>query len=89
MQRRLDLAELDAVAAALDLRVRPAEEVDEAVGSAALMITDRNPVYAALWFAVTTLAGCGLFLLSSAPFLAAACAGSATPLSSLLPAVNW
>ncbi len=43
-----------------------------AVGSAALMITDRNPVYAALWFAVTTLAVCGLFLLSSAPFLAAA-----------------
>jgi NADH-quinone oxidoreductase subunit J len=43
-----------------------------AVISGTLMITDRNPVYAALWFAVTTLAVCGLFLLNSAPFLAAA-----------------
>lgn len=43
-----------------------------AIISAALMITDRNPVYAALWFAVTTLSVCGLFLLNSAPFLAAA-----------------
>lgn len=43
-----------------------------AVISAALMITDRNPVYAALWFAVTTLGVCGLFLLNAAPFLAAA-----------------
>lgn len=43
-----------------------------AVVSAALMITDRNPVYAALWFALTTLSVCGLFLLNSAPFLAAA-----------------
>lgn len=42
-----------------------------AVGSAALMITDRSPVYAALWFAVVTLSVCGLFLLNSAPFLAA------------------
>ena len=37
-----------------------------------LMITARNPVYAALWFALATLATCGLFLLQSAPFLAAA-----------------
>jgi NADH-quinone oxidoreductase subunit J len=37
-----------------------------------LMITAINPVYAALWFALTTLATCGLFLLQSAPFLAAA-----------------
>ncbi len=37
-----------------------------------LMITARNPVYAALWFALTTLATCGLFLLQHAPFLAAA-----------------
>uniref|UniRef100_A0A7C2NXN2 NADH-quinone oxidoreductase subunit J n=1 Tax=Schlesneria paludicola TaxID=360056 RepID=A0A7C2NXN2_9PLAN len=37
-----------------------------------LMITDRNPVYAALWFALVTLCTCGLFLLNSAPFLAAA-----------------
>lgn len=37
-----------------------------------LMITSRNPVYAALWFALVTLATCGLFLLQSAAFLAAA-----------------
>lgn len=43
-----------------------------AVISAALMITDRNPVYSALWFALVTLSVCGLFLLNSAPFLAAA-----------------
>ena len=43
-----------------------------AILSAGLMITDYNPVYAALWFAVTTLSVCGLFLLNSAPFLAAA-----------------
>jgi NADH-quinone oxidoreductase subunit J len=43
-----------------------------AVGSAVLMITDRDPVHAALWFALTTLAVCGLFLLRSATFLAAA-----------------
>jgi len=38
----------------------------------ALMITARNPVYGALWFALSTLSTCGLFLLQSAPFLAAA-----------------
>lgn len=43
-----------------------------AVSSAVLMITNYNPVYAALWFALTTLSVCGLFLLRSAPFLAAA-----------------
>ena len=43
-----------------------------ATGSAILMITGRNPVYAALWFAVATLGVCGLFMLLSAPFLAAA-----------------
>ena len=43
-----------------------------AVISAGLMITDRNPVYSALWFAMVTLAVCGLFLLNSAPFLSAA-----------------
>jgi NADH-quinone oxidoreductase subunit J len=36
-----------------------------------LMITSRNPVYGALWFALVTLSTCGLFLLQSAPFLAA------------------
>jgi NADH-quinone oxidoreductase subunit J len=39
---------------------------------AVLMITSRNPVYGALWFALVTLSTCGLFLLQSAPFLAAA-----------------
>jgi NADH-quinone oxidoreductase subunit J len=43
-----------------------------AVASAILMITNRNPVYAALWFALTTLSVCGLFWLQFAPFLAAA-----------------
>jgi NADH-quinone oxidoreductase subunit J len=37
-----------------------------------LMITSRYPVYGALWFALVTLCTCGLFLLQSAPFLAAA-----------------
>jgi len=37
-----------------------------------LMITSRMPVYAALWFALVTFSTCGLFLLQSAPFLAAA-----------------
>ena len=39
---------------------------------AILMITNRNPVYSALWFALVTLNVCGLFLLQFAPFLAAA-----------------
>ena len=43
-----------------------------AIVAAALMITNRNPAYSALWFAVVTLAVCGLFLLQSAPFLASA-----------------
>lgn len=43
-----------------------------AVLGAVLMITHRNPAYSALWFAVVTLAVCGLFLLQSAPFLASA-----------------
>ena len=43
-----------------------------AVACAVLMITSRHPVYAALWFALVTLSTCGLFLLQSAPFLAAA-----------------
>jgi NADH-quinone oxidoreductase subunit J len=43
-----------------------------AVFCAILMITNRNPVYSALWFAMVTLNVCGLFLLQSAPFLAAA-----------------
>jgi len=43
-----------------------------AVAAGVLMVTDRHPVYAALWFAVATLGVCGLFLLNSAPFLSAA-----------------
>jgi NADH-quinone oxidoreductase subunit J len=43
-----------------------------AVIAGVMMITDRNPVYAALWFALVTLATCGLFLLNSAPFLSVA-----------------
>jgi NADH-quinone oxidoreductase subunit J len=43
-----------------------------AVFCAVLMITNRNPVYSALWFAMVTLGVCGLFLLQFAPFLAAA-----------------
>ncbi|MGE3316800.1 MAG: NADH-quinone oxidoreductase subunit J [Planctomycetaceae bacterium] len=43
-----------------------------AIVSAVNMITNTNPVYAALWFALVTLSVCGLFLLQSAPFLAAA-----------------
>lgn len=39
---------------------------------ATLMITARNPVYAALFFALATLSTCGLFMLQNAPFLAAA-----------------
>ncbi len=37
-----------------------------------LMITCRDPVHGALWFAVATLSVCGLFLQLQAPFLAAA-----------------
>src|SRR3954447_24416357 len=43
-----------------------------AILAAILMITNRNPVYSALWFALATLGVCGLFLMQSAPFLAAA-----------------
>ena len=43
-----------------------------AVACAILMVTSSNPIHAALWFALVTLSVCGLFLLQSAPFLAAA-----------------
>ncbi len=43
-----------------------------AIVSAVLMITNRKPVYSALWFALATLSTCGLFLLQYAAFLAAA-----------------
>ncbi len=35
------------------------------------MISSRNPVYSALWFAMVVIATAGLFLLASASFLAA------------------
>lgn len=43
-----------------------------AVTCGVCMIVQRNPVYAALWFALVILSTCGLFLLQAAPFLAAA-----------------
>lgn len=42
------------------------------LASAIMMITTRNPVYSALWFALVLLGNSGLFLLQSAEFLAAA-----------------
>lgn len=42
------------------------------VGSAVLMITSANPVYAALWFALVLLSNSGLYLLNGAEFLSAA-----------------
>lgn len=42
-----------------------------AVVAAALMITARDPVHSALWFAVVVLCTSGLFLLAGASFLAA------------------
>jgi NADH-quinone oxidoreductase subunit J len=41
------------------------------VVSALLTVTSRNPIYSALWFASVVLSTSGLFLLASAPFLAA------------------
>ena len=43
-----------------------------AIIAATCMITHHNPVSSALWFAIVILSTCGLFLLQSAPFLAAA-----------------
>ncbi len=40
--------------------------------SGVLMVTSRETVYAALWFALATLGTCGLFMMQAAPFLAAA-----------------
>jgi NADH-quinone oxidoreductase subunit J len=42
------------------------------LASALLMITSRNPVYSALWFAMVLLGNAGLFLLERAEFLMAA-----------------
>jgi NADH:ubiquinone oxidoreductase subunit 6 (subunit J) len=43
-----------------------------AIGGGLLLVTQSNPVRAALSFAVVVLATCGLFLLQAAPFLMAA-----------------
>jgi NADH-quinone oxidoreductase subunit J len=43
-----------------------------AVLGGALLVTQSNPVYAALSFALVVLSSCGLFLLNGAPFLTAA-----------------
>jgi NADH-quinone oxidoreductase subunit J len=43
-----------------------------AIVSAGLLVTQRNPVRAALSFALVVLSTCGLFLLQAAPFLMAA-----------------
>src|SRR5262249_46582302 len=42
-----------------------------AVVGGVLLVTQRNPVYAALSFALVVLSTCGLFLLQAAPFLMA------------------
>lgn len=42
------------------------------LASAVMMITSRNPVYSALWFAMVLLSNSGLFLLQQAEFLSAA-----------------
>lgn len=43
-----------------------------AIGGGVMMITQKNPVHAALSFALVVLSTCGLFLLQAAPFLMAA-----------------
>src|SRR4029077_9945228 len=43
-----------------------------AVSAGAMMISQQNPVHAALSFALVVLSTCGLFLLQGAPFLMAA-----------------
>jgi NADH-quinone oxidoreductase subunit J len=43
-----------------------------AIGAGVMMITQKNPVHAALSFALVVLSSCGLFLLQAAPFLMAA-----------------
>lgn len=42
------------------------------LASAVMMITSRNPVYSALWFALVLLSNSGLYLLVDAEFLSAA-----------------
>ena len=42
------------------------------LASAIMMITSRNPVYSALWFALVLLGNSGLFMLQKAEFLSAA-----------------
>lgn len=42
------------------------------LASAVMMITSRNPVYSALWFAMVLLANSGLYMMQRADFLSAA-----------------
>lgn len=42
-----------------------------AMGGGVLMITSKNPIHRALWFAMVVLSTSGLFLLAGAQFLAA------------------
>jgi NADH-quinone oxidoreductase subunit J len=42
------------------------------LASAVLMVTSRNPIYSALWFAVVLLANSGIYLINDASFLSAA-----------------
>ena len=42
-----------------------------AIGAGTMMVTSRNPIYSALWFAAVVLSSSGLFLLAGAQFLAA------------------
>jgi NADH-quinone oxidoreductase subunit J len=57
---------------ALDERIMFWVFAGAALVSGVFMVTSREPVYAALWFALATLGVCGLFMLLWAPFLAAA-----------------
>ena len=42
-----------------------------AIGAGVMMVTGRNPIYSALWFAAVVLSTSGLFMLAGAQFLAA------------------
>jgi NADH-quinone oxidoreductase subunit J len=57
---------------ALDERIMFWVFAGAALVSGVFMVTTREPVYAALWFALATLGVCGLFMLLWAPFLAVA-----------------
>ena len=66
------VAVLNGPGGALDERIMFWVFAGAALVSGVFMVTSREPVYAALWFALATLGVCGLFMLLWAPFLAAA-----------------